>query len=174
MKFLALLLVLCLPASSFAQVYHHSTDIGTQVPADEVTIPGSIQYDYVKRKIVWGADGTANDITASSPLPVTVSGGGTPSGTSSNPNGSISNNASVGSGSATTFTAPANATGFILENESTTSIPIRWAVGSTASSSVGNYYEAGRDTGVVPIAHNISVIAIGGTASVSVQWLLSQ
>ena len=59
---------------------------------------------------------------------------------------------------AVTFTAPANAVGFILENESTTANTIRWAAGSVATSTVGNYYEAGRDTGYVPMAKNISVI----------------
>lgn len=125
---------------------------------------------YPKFKMTVGENGTATAVSATNPLPIT---GSISVSAGVNTAGSISNNASVGSGSATTFTKPANAVGFILENESLTTIPIRWAVGSTATSSVGNYYEAGRDTGYIPLAANISVIGVGGTASVSVQWILS-
>jgi hypothetical protein len=86
--------------------------------------------------------------------------------------GSISNNAAIGSGAAVTFTAPANAVGFILEAESANTDNIRWAVGSTATASVGMLAEPGRDSGYVPLASNISAIAISGTQSVSVQWVV--
>jgi hypothetical protein len=92
---------------------------------------------------------------------------------STNPSGSVANNASI-TGTASTFTAPANAVGFILEAESTNSDNIRWAVGTTATSSVGTLAEPGRDTGYVPMGANISVIAISGTQKASVQWILSQ
>lgn len=89
----------------------------------------------------------------------------------SNSNGSISNNASVTT-TASTFTVPANAVGFLLEAESGNTANIRWAIGSTATASVGTLTEPGRDTGYIPGAANISVIAISGTQSVSVQWIL--
>jgi hypothetical protein len=85
--------------------------------------------------------------------------------------GSISNNAAITT-AASTFTAPANAIGFILEAESGNTDNIRWAVGSTATSSVGMLAEPGRDSGYIPIAANISVIAISGTQSASVQWVV--
>lgn len=90
----------------------------------------------------------------------------------SNTNGSISNNAAVTT-TASTFTAPANAVGFLLEAESSNTANIRWAIGSTASASVGTIAESGRDTGYIPGAANISVVAISGTQAVSVQWILS-
>lgn len=88
-----------------------------------------------------------------------------------NSSGSISN-ASVTT-TASTFTAPANAVGFVLEAESGNTDNIRWAIGSTATASVGMLTDPGRDTGYVPGAANISVIAISGTQSASVQWVLN-
>lgn len=85
--------------------------------------------------------------------------------------GSISNNASVTT-TASTFTAPANAIGFILEAESGNTANIRWAIGSTATVSVGTLAEPGRDTGYIPAGANISAIAISGTQAVSVQWVV--
>lgn len=86
-------------------------------------------------------------------------------------NGQISNSSSITT-SASTFTAPANAIGFILEAESGNTDNIRWAIGSTATSSVGMLAEPGRDSGYIPLAANISVIAISGTQTVDVQWVM--
>lgn len=168
MRFLALIALGVLAAAPAQAETFWSHDINGNISADKV---GSTPVWYPRYKIVSGDAGTDNDVGPSNPLPVSGTFSVT---TGANPAGSVSNNAAVGSGSASTFTVPAHAVGFLLENESTTVIPIRWAVGSTATSSVGNYYEAGRDTGYVPLAANISVIGVGGTASVSVQWVLSQ
>lgn len=87
--------------------------------------------------------------------------------------GSVSNSASITT-TATTFTAPANAVGFILEAENTNSADIRFGVGATASPTVGLVMEPGRDTGYVPIGANISVASVSGTQAVAIQWVLSQ
>lgn len=84
--------------------------------------------------------------------------------------GSVVNNTSITS-TPTTITAPANAIGFILEAESTNTANIRWAVGTTASTTVGSLAEPGRDTGFVPLGANISVAAVSGTQTISVQWI---
>lgn len=91
---------------------------------------------------------------------------------SANTNGSIANNAAVTT-TPFTFVAPANSVGFLLEAESGNTENIRWAIGSTASSTVGTIAEPGRDTGYIPCAANISVVAIAGSQAVSVQWVLS-
>lgn len=90
-----------------------------------------------------------------------------------NPNGSIVNSTSITS-TASSFSAPAHAVGFVLEADGTNSDSVRWAVGSTASSSVGSIAEPGRDTGYIPMAATISVAAISGTQAISIQWVLSQ
>jgi hypothetical protein len=91
-----------------------------------------------------------------------------------NTNGSASNSTTVGSGSATTFTPPANAIGFILESESTNTINLRWAVGTTATTTVGILMEPGRDTGFVPAKATVSVIALSGSGqAVGIQWIMS-
>lgn len=73
-----------------------------------------------------------------------------------------------------TFTAPANAVGFIIEALSSNSQNIRWKIGSAASSTSGQKYEPGRDSGFVPCSANISVAAESGTnQAVVVQWILS-
>lgn len=92
---------------------------------------------------------------------------------SANTNGAIYNSSAIQSVTATTITPPANAVGFLLEAESSNTANIRWAIGATASATVGNLYEPGRDSGWVQCGATISVIAMSGTQSVSVQWLLS-
>lgn len=138
---------------------------------------GGVKYPYFK--MVTGIAGVAIPVSASNPLPVNCitgcSGGGGGGGNVTvlpNTNGSVSNNSSV-NGTASTFTAPGNSVGFILECESGNTNNVRWAAGSVASATVGTLCEPGRDTGFIPMSKNISVISIGGTQSVSVQWVLS-
>lgn len=71
-----------------------------------------------------------------------------------------------------TLTAPANAMGFLLMNLDTSSANIRWAVGATASASVGSQLQPGRDTGFVPAGANVSICAESGTQNYSVQWVV--
>lgn len=70
-----------------------------------------------------------------------------------------------------TLTAPANAVGFVLMNLDTSTANIRWAVGRTATTTLGQQLQPGRDTGFVPIGANISVVAESGTQTYDVQWV---
>lgn len=75
---------------------------------------------------------------------------------------------------AQTFTKPANAVGFILETLSDNTVNVRYKIGATATTTSGMRMEPGRDTGYVPCAANISVIAESGSNQVvTVQWVLS-
>jgi hypothetical protein len=101
----------------------------------------------------------ANDI----PLPVKIVAGGSGS------YAEIVNLAAV----AQTFTAPAGAVGFILETDSSNTNNVRYKIGAVATITSGMKMEPGRDTGYIPCAANISVIAEAGTNQVvTVQWIL--
>ena len=70
-----------------------------------------------------------------------------------------------------TLTAPSNAVGFILMNLTASTTNLRWAVGRTASATLGQQLQPGRDTGFVPIGANISIVAESGTVTYDVQWI---
>lgn len=119
--------------------------------------------------------GTINTTVTANNVSLSAINAKLPSGmTAANAAGSFSVNNSITATAASTFIAPANARGFNLLSESTNTQNIRWAIGATATSSVGALYEPGRDTGYIPGAANISVISTSGTQTVSVQWILSQ
>ena len=71
----------------------------------------------------------------------------------------------------TTLTAPANATGFILQNLDTSTTNIRWAVGRAATATVGQQLQPGRDSGFVPLGANVSIISESGTNDFDIQWV---
>ena len=71
----------------------------------------------------------------------------------------------------TTLTAPSNAIGFILMNLDTSTANIRWAVGRTASTTLGQQLQPGRDTGFIPIGASVSVISESGTQNIDIQWI---
>jgi len=87
--------------------------------------------------------------------------------------------ASTGSGSSagatvssvTTLSAPANATGFILQNMDTSTANIRWAIGRTATATLGQQLQPGRDTVFVPCSSNVSLVAESGTQTYDIQWV---
>lgn len=70
-----------------------------------------------------------------------------------------------------TLTAPANAVGFVLMNLDTSTTNMRWAIGRTASATLGQQLQPGRDTGFIPAGANISIIAESGTVDYDVQWV---
>lgn len=101
------------------------------------------------------------------------SGGG--GGSSTNTNGTFQDS-DVDNTGAVTFVPPTNSVGFILLCPSTNKKNVRWSIGVTATSTVGNLYEPGRDSGYVPCAANISVFGLNttpGQDKVSVQWIQS-
>jgi hypothetical protein len=84
-------------------------------------------------------------------------------------------NTSLSATTASTASKPANAVGFIIQAPSDNTDNIRFAVGGTASTTVGMLMEPGRDSGYLPLAANISVCAtVSGTNAFSIQWVLAQ
>ena len=70
-----------------------------------------------------------------------------------------------------TLTAPANATGFMLEADAANTATMRWAIGATATTSLGMQLQAGRDTGYIPAGSNITLVSESGTQGYQVQWI---
>jgi len=90
-----------------------------------------------------------------------------------NTNGSVTNSTTVGT-TATTFTAPTNAVGFVVEAESSNSVNLRYACGTTATTTVGMLLEPGRDSGYIPSKGAVTVCAVSSSAqAASIQWVLS-
>lgn len=90
-----------------------------------------------------------------------------------NTNGSVSNSTTVTT-TATTFSPPANAVGFVVEAESSNTVNLRYACGTTATTSVGMLLEPGRDSGFIPSAGTVTVCAVSGSGqAASIQWVLS-
>lgn len=92
---------------------------------------------------------------------------------SRNTNGQANNSTVVGT-SAVTFTPPTNAVGFVVESESSNTINLRYACGTTATTTVGMILEPGRDSGYIPSSATVTVCAVSGSAqSASIQWVMS-
>lgn len=90
-----------------------------------------------------------------------------------NTNGQVNNSVSVGT-SPTTFTPPANAVGFVVEAESSNTVNLRYACGTTASTTVGMLLEPGRDSGFVPSSATVTVCAVSSSGqAASIQWIMS-
>lgn len=91
----------------------------------------------------------------------------------------VTSGAANGSGSAAaatvstviTLTAPANATGFILMNLDTSTANVRYAIGRTATTTLGQQLQPGRDSGFVPCGANVSLVAESGTQNYDIQWV---
>lgn len=112
-------------------------------------------------------------MAASSPVVIASNQSAIPVTQGANPTGSYAEITNLTT-SAQTFTVPANAVGFLLEASSANSNNLLWKVGATASTTSGMILEPGRDSGYMPLAANISIIAAGGTNQIAtVQWVLS-
>lgn len=92
-----------------------------------------------------------------------------------NTNGSVSNSTTVTNTSATIFSPPANAVGFVVEAESSNTVNLRYACGTTATTSVGMLLEPGRDSGYIPSKGTVTVICATAATNqaASIQWVLS-
>lgn len=126
-----------------------------------------------------GPDGSLKAVQtdADGNLITTAAGGGGSSSVTVLPNtaGSYAQSGSVGSGAAVTLSKPSNAVGFFLMASSSNSQNVRFAVGATPTTTSGIRLEPGRDTGYMPLAADIKVIAESGSnQEVQVQWVLSQ
>lgn len=73
-----------------------------------------------------------------------------------------------------TLTAPANAVGFVLQAADTNTANVRYRLGAVATTTVGQQLQPGRDSGYIPAAVDISIVAESGTQEYQVQWILSQ
>lgn len=70
-----------------------------------------------------------------------------------------------------TLTAPASAVGFVLMCLDTSTANIRWAIGRTSSTTLGQQLQPGRDTGFIPCGANVSICAESGTQNYDIQWV---
>lgn len=110
--------------------------------------------------------GDLQGVSSSNPVPVTGSVASSP-----NVNGSA-NSTTVST--VATITKPANAVGFILQNDASSTDYIRWAdSNSTASTTVGFVLQPGQDSGFVPMSKNLSICAHSSTQNYNIQWVLS-
>lgn len=90
-----------------------------------------------------------------------------------NSNAQVNNSTVVGT-SPITFTPPANAVGFVVEAESSNTVNLRYAAGTTASTTVGMLLEPGRDSGYIPTSATVTVCAVSGSGqAASIQWVMS-
>lgn len=120
-------------------------------------------------------DGKLNSLgqkTSANSVPVVIASDQSVVGTKAPVNTTGSGSAAAATVSTVaTLTAPANAVGFILMNLDVSTTNMRWAVGRTASTTLGQQLQPGRDTGFVPVGANISIIAESGTVTYDVQWV---
>lgn len=69
------------------------------------------------------------------------------------------------------LTAPASAAGFILQNLDTSTANVRWSIGRTATTLLGQQLQPGRDTGFIPAGANVSIVSESGTQNYDIQWV---
>jgi hypothetical protein len=153
-----------LPLPSGAATSANQTTANTSLSSIDSKVPANLTVS--STRLLVDGSGVTQPVSAASALPTKAP---------VNTNGSMSTSTVVGSSGTTTLTAPANAVGFVLEASSSNAQNIRWAIGTTPTTSSGLRLEPGRDTGYIPGAANILVIAESGSSQeVQVQWILSQ
>lgn len=121
-----------------------------------------------------GSSGTAvltiQGITSGTAVPVS---GTVSTTTAANTNAQVNNSTTVTT-TATTFTPPANSVGFVVEAESSNTVNLRYAAGTTATTTVGMLLEPGRDSGYIPTSATVTVCAVSGSSqAASIQWVMS-
>lgn len=85
--------------------------------------------------------------------------------------GASGSSASATVSTSITLTAPANAVGFVLMNLDVSTTNMRWAIGRTSSSTLGQQLQPGRDTGFIPCGVDVSIVAESGTVTYDIQWV---
>jgi hypothetical protein len=92
-----------------------------------------------------------------------------------NTNGSASNSTAISNTAVVTFSPPSHAVGFVIEAESSNTVNLRYAAGTTATNSTGMLLEPGRDSGYIPTAATVTIIAATTATgqSCGIQWILS-
>ena len=163
-----------LPTGAATAAKQPALGVAGTASSDVITVQGIASMTALK------VDGSAvtQPISASSlPLPTGAATESTLSTISTNVqkqprNTSGSQTTSTVDGTAATLTAPANAVGFLLQASDANTANMRWRVGATATASVGQQLQAGRDTGFVPVGANVSIIAESGTQEYQIQWVV--
>jgi hypothetical protein len=119
-----------------------------------------------------GSSVTKGQTTASGSLPVVLASDQSAVQTKAALNTTGSGSAAAATVSTViTLTAPASAVGFILMNLDTSTANLRWAVGRTATATLGQQLQPGRDTGFVPVGANVSLVSESGTQNYDIQWV---
>lgn len=72
---------------------------------------------------------------------------------------------------AATATAPVNAVSVMIQGDSSNTDCIRWAIGTTATTTAGMVLQPGQDTGLVAEGASVSIIACSGTQKANIQWV---
>jgi hypothetical protein len=125
----------------------------------------------------WLFDGSGNSISSTSgSLNVNVTNG--TEQTPVNANSKLSPTQSVTT-TESSLVAPTNAIGVMFESDSSNTTNIRWGISNSTSSilssTLGLLMEPGRDSGFLPVGagNYLHFIALSGTVSVNVQWILT-
>lgn len=87
-----------------------------------------------------------------------------------NSTGSFTQNAAITT-TAATLTAPGNAIGFILQNDSVSSDCVRWKIGSAATATTGLILFPTDATPEVHSGANVSIASCSGTQTINIQWI---
>lgn len=151
-----------------------AADVRVSNPTDVSALATSAKQDTGNASTA-SIDGKLNSLgqkTSANSLPAVLASDQSPIGTKSpiNLNGSGSgSNATVST--VTTLTAPANAVGFNLMNLEVSTTNLRWAVGRTASATLGQQLQPGRDSGFIPVGADVSIVAESGTVTYDIQWV---
>jgi len=70
-----------------------------------------------------------------------------------------------------TLAAPSNAQGFILQNLQTSTANLRFAMGATATTTLGMQLAPGQDSGFLPTSASVTIVAESGTQNYNIQWV---
>jgi hypothetical protein len=144
-----------------------SQTVGLATAAVQSTISSTLNsiLSALSGTLTVGGTVAVSNFPATQPVSGTVTTVQTP-----NPNtvGSVSNN-SVGT-SAVLVTAPASSMKVTIESESGNTANCRWAIGATASASVGTLMEPGRSFENLDSGASVSIYCLAAAQNVSVQW----
>lgn len=116
---------------------------------------------------------TGNGVAGTGVQRVTIASDNTAFAVNSAPVGGSSGSQTSGTVSTViTLTAPANAQGFILQNIQSSTANLRYAIGATATTTVGIELAPGQDSNFIPGGANISLVSESGTQGYGIQWIV--
>jgi len=169
-----------LPAFASTPTFNLGTLNGAATASNQVTAQTSLSS--IDSKLTSPLTVTATQATAANLNATVVQGTGTNLHTVVD-SGSVTVSStkapinSTGSGTAgtvstvITLSAPSNAVGFVLMNMDTSTANLRWAVGRTATTTVGQQLQPGRSSDFVSVGADVSLVAESGTQNYDIQWI---